>query len=261
VIRRSLWPLVFWGVGAAFVAYGAVIIVPNVETLQQMADLAETLPPSFLQAFGGENVQLFATPEGYLSINLFSWMMPVLAVYSILAGLAVTANEEEQGILDLVISLPLMRWRILLEKTLAYMVIIIANVVLMLIGLWYGVVTTPPMTISNTRLVEATLNMIPGLLLVMAFTVMVSTLARRRNMAAGITSAFLIVSYLVDLLGRAAKGTIWDKLRVVSFYSYHDNPGVMLNGLSWPNVLGLLVVTVLMIAVSVWAFEQRDVGV
>jgi ABC-type transport system involved in multi-copper enzyme maturation permease subunit len=154
-----------------------------------------------------------------------------------------------------------MRWRILLEKTLAYMVIIIANVVLMLIGLWYGVVTTPPMTISNTRLVEATLNMIPGLLLVMAFTVMVSTLARRRNMAAGITSAFLIVSYLVDLLGRAAKGTIWDKLRVVSFYSYHDNPGVMLNGLSWPNVLGLLVVTVLMIAVSVWAFEQRDVGV
>lgn len=261
VLRRSLWALAFWGVGAAIVAYGIVIIVPNVESLQQMGELLETLPPFVLEAFGGEDVTFFATPEGYLSINLFSWMLPVLAVYSILAGLSVTANEEERGIMEVMISLPLMRWRIVLEKTLAYTVIIIANVVIMLAGLWYGVVTTPSMTISHARLVESTLNMIPGLLVVMAFTAMVSTLARRRNVAAGIATVFLIFSYLVDMLGRAAPGTIWDKLRAVSFYSYHDNPGVMMHGLAWSHVIGLLVVSAIMVAVAVWAFEQRDVGV
>ncbi len=261
VMRRSLTPFLLWGVGAAVMAFLVVIIVPSVESLQQMAKLLETFPAFMLQAFGGEDVKFLATPEGYLSINLFSWILPVLAIYSIMAGLNVTANEEEQGILDVVISLPVMRWRIVLEKTLAYTIIIVGNVVIMLVGLWLGVLATPSMTISQARIAESTLNMIPGLLVVFAFTVMVSTLARRRNVAAGIAAVFLLASYFIDLIGRAAKGTVWDQLRALSFYTYHDNPGVMMHGLAWGNVIGLLVVTILMIVVAVWAFEQRDVGV
>ncbi len=261
ILRRSLWPLLFWGAGVAVMAWAVVIIVPNVESLQQMAKLLETFPPAMLEAFGAGEAKFLASPEGYLSLNLFSWIMPVLAIYSIIAGLAVTANEEDQGILDMVISLPLNRWQIVVEKTLGYAVIVIGNVVLMLIGLWIGVKQTPSMTISTGRLVEATLNLIPSLLVVLAFTVMVSTLARRRNVAAGIASAFLLIGYFVDLIGRAAPGTFWDKLRALSFYTYHDNPGVMQHGLSWGNIGILMIASVVMIAISLWAFERRDVGV
>ncbi len=261
VMRRSLTPLLFWGASAGVLGWAIVIIVPSVESLQQMAKLIETFPPALLQAFGGDDVKFLASPEGYLSLNFYSWIMIVLAAYSILAGLAVTANEEEQGSLDVLISLPIPRWRILLEKTLAYSVIIVGNAILTLVGVAIGVAQTPSMSISLTRVAEATLNMIPGMLFMLAFTVLVCTLARRRNVAAGIAGGYLVISYFLDLVGRAAKGTILEQLRVLSFYTYHDNPGVMLKGLAWGNVIGLLAVSIIMIGVALWAFEQRDVGV
>jgi ABC-2 type transport system permease protein len=260
ILRRSVWPLLFWGAGAGVMAYLVVIIVPNVESLQQMAKLLETFPPALLEAFGAGEAKFLASPAGYLSLNLFSWILPVLAIYSILAGLAVTANEEDQGIMDIILSLPLNRWQIVVEKTLAYALIISGNVILTLAGLWIGVRQTPTMAVDTSRLMEASLNMIPSLLVVLAFTVLVSTLVRR-NVAAGLASAFLIVGYFIDLIGRAAPGTFLDKLRLVSFYTYHDNPGVMQHGLAWGNIVGLLIAAALMIAVSVWTFERRDVGV
>lgn len=261
VMRRSLWPLLFWGGGAGLVAWAMVIVIPNAEALQLMAKLVETFPPALLKAFGGEDITFFSTPEGYLSMNLFSWLLPVMAVYSILVGLAVSANEEEQGVLDVLISWPIQRWRILLEKVLAYSAIIVTNMVLILAGLWLGVLQTPAMAISNQRMVEGTLNMIPSALIVFAFTVMAATLVRRRNVAAGLATVVLVASYVVDLVGRAAPGTLMDRLRVISFYTYHDNPGVMVNGLAWGNIVGLLLASVLMIGIASWAFERRDVGI
>lgn len=261
IMRRSLYPLLFWGSGAALVAYAIVIIVPSVESLQQMAKFAETLPPFLLEAFGGSDVKFFATPEGYLSINLFSWMMPVLGAFSILAGLGVTANEEDTGILDVLISQPLPRWQIVIEKTLGYGLIVCLNVVMMLVGLWLGISMTPSMSMNLSRVSEATLNQIPSLLLILTFTILVGTLVRRRNVAAGLASLFLIAGYLIDLIGRAARGSIWDSLRVVSFYNYHDNPGVMMNGLNWGNILLLSGVSLLFLIGAVWLFERRNVGV
>jgi ABC-2 type transport system permease protein len=261
VMRRSWWPILLWGGSAAAMAFLVVIIVPNVEALTQMADMLKAFPPQLLEMFGGEDVKFLATPEGYLSVNLFSWILLVFAAYAVVAGLGVTANEEEQGTMDVLVSLPIPRWRILLEKVLAYSLIIIAMIVLTWLGLAIGVTMTPAMAFNPTRLAEGTLNMIPGTLFILAFTVLMGTLARRRNTAAGIAGGYLVFSYVIDLLGRAAKGSFVDKLRIISFYAYHDNPTVMMKGLVWGNVIGLLVAAVVMIGIAAWAFEQRDVGV
>lgn len=261
VLRRSFWPLVFWGLGAALIAWVMIIVVPNAESLQQIAKLAETFPPTLLQAFGGEDITFLGTPEGYLSLNLFSWLMPVLAGYSVLAGLGVTANEEELGTLDVLISLPLARWRIIVEKCLAYLVLIIGIVLLTLGGLLLGVAMTSGINYNLSRLVEGTLNMLPSLLVVGAFTVMISTIVRRRNVAAGLAIVFLIAGYFIDLVGRATKGTVLDSLRTLSFYTYHDNPSVMQQGPNWGNITLLLAVSVIMVIIALFAFERRDVGV
>jgi ABC-2 type transport system permease protein len=261
VMRRSWWPILLWGGSAAVMAFFVVIIIPSVEMLNKMADLWKSFPPQLLEMFGGEDVKFLVTPEGYLSVNLFSWILLVFAAYAIVAGLGVTANEEEQGTMDVLVSLPIPRWRILLEKVLAYSLIIIAMIVLTWVGLVIGVAVTPAMAFDPTRLAEGTLNMIPGTLFILALTVLMGTLFRRRNTAASIAAAYLVFGYFVDLIGRAAQGSFIDKLRAISFYTYHDNPTVMMHGLVWGNVIGLLVAAVVMIGLAAWAFEQRDVGV
>ena len=261
VMRRSWWPILLWGGSAAVLAFFVVIIIPSVDMLNKMADLWKSFPPQLLEMFGGEDVKFLVTPEGYLSVNLFSWILLLFAAYAIVAGLGVTANEEEQGTMDVLVSLPIPRWRILLEKVLAYSLIVIAMIVLTWLGLVIGVAVTPAMAFNPARLAESTFNMIPGTLFILAFTVLMGTLFRRRNTAASVAAAYLIFGYFVDLLGRAAKGSFMDKLRALSFYTYHDNPTVMMNGLVWGNVIGLLVVAVVMVVIAAWVFEQRDVGV
>ena len=48
-------------------------------------------------------------------------------------GMRVTANEEDSGILDVVLSLPVRRWQVMVEKIAAYLVTIV------MIALWSSV--------------------------------------------------------------------------------------------------------------------------
>jgi ABC-2 type transport system permease protein len=260
-LRRNWRAMLYWGVSVASLVFITVIIVPSVEMLQKVADMLKIFPPAVIQAFGSEDAASLATPEGYLSMSLFSILLLVFAVYAILAGLGVTANEEDQGIMDMMISLPIARWRIVLEKLAAYTLVIVGMILLTLVGFWLAVAVTPSMTISAKQLIESVLNMLPGSLLMLGFTALISTLVRRRNTAAGIAAAFLVASYFIDLMGRAAKGTFLDSLRTVSFYSYYDYSNVMSKGLNWGYVILVLAVAGLLVAGTVWAFRRRDVGV
>jgi ABC-2 type transport system permease protein len=260
-LRRNWRAMLYWGVSVAALVFITVIIVPSVEMLQKVADMVKVLPPALIQAFGGEDAATLATPEGYLSVSLFSVLLLIFAVYALLAGLGVTSQEEDQGIMDIMLSLPIARWRIVLEKLAAYTLIIVGMILLTLVGFWLAVAVTPSMTISAKQLLESVFNMLPGSLLMLAFTALVSTLVRRRNTAAGIAAAFLVVSYFIDVMGRAAKGTFIDSLRAVSFYSYYDYSNVMTKGLNWGYVILVLAVAGLLAAGTVWAFRRRDVGV
>jgi len=176
------------------------------------------------------------------------------------AGLNVTANEEDEGIMDELLSLPVPRWRVVLEKLAAYVVIVLGIVLVSFLGLWAGSQSSA-LEINMGRLVESTLNMIPAILLMLAFTVFIASVVRRKSTATAIAVIFIIASYFIDFLGGSASGTLADTLRAVSFFSYYDAAGVMKNGLDMGSTSLLLAVTAALVVGSVWAFNRRDVGV
>src|SRR5688572_5196057 len=93
-LRRNWRGMLFWGVGIGLIAWLQIIILPDVDSLQQMADLMETLPPIFLQMLGGSNDPAFlSTPQGYLNFRFFGTLPLFLSVYVVAAGLGITANE------------------------------------------------------------------------------------------------------------------------------------------------------------------------
>jgi ABC-2 type transport system permease protein len=260
-LRRSWKGMVYWGVGLGLMAWLQTIIVPDVEALKKMADLMESLPPFLLQAFGTTDITFMTTPEGYMTLQWFSWIVLILAVYAVLSGLNVTANEEERGTMDILLSMPIPRWRVVVEKSLAYTVLIAGIIVLNFLGLWLGVIMTPALSMDTGKLAASTFNMFPPVVLILAFTVLMGTLARRRSVAAALAAVFVVASYFVDTLGKAASETVMNTVRAVSFYSYYDPVTVMQNGLPWANVIGLLVVAVLLVFGAVWAFQRRDINI
>lgn len=260
-LRRGWKGMLGWSIGIALLAFLVVVIVPDVQMLQQMADLMNTLPPVLIQALGGGDVEFMATPEGYLALQYFSFILLVFAIYAVIGGLNVTANDEDRGIMDIVLSLPIPRWRLILEKFLAYALLLIGVVLLPFLGLWLGIAITPAQSgIDMGRIIAATVNAIPAALLVMAFTLFVAALVRRRGLAIAIASVFVVSAYFLDTLGRAAPNSIAETLSYLSFFRYYDVTNVIQHGLNGANIALLLAVTALLLVGGTWFFQRRDVG-
>ncbi|MEP7292533.1 MAG: ABC transporter permease subunit [Chloroflexota bacterium] len=259
-LRRNWKAALYWGIGVALLGVYIIVAIPSVDVLQQYAGLISNMPPVLLAALGITDTAQMVTPEGFMSIGFFGYVMLVLAAYGVIAGLNVTANEEDRGILDMVLSLPIPRWRVLLERYFGYTVLIILMLVLTGGLMWLSTMANAGMTFDTGKMFQGVLNLLPGTLTVLAFTVFAGGLLRSRGTAAAVAAGFVVLSYFIDFIGNAASGTAAANLRVVSFFSYYDGGHVMTTGLQWGNILVLVAAAVALVAAGTWFFERRDIG-
>jgi ABC-2 type transport system permease protein len=114
--RGFLW----WSLGlAGFVAL-IVSVWPTVHSNPSLNKLAQDYPEALqaFLAFGG--AVDYSSAAGYLGIELFSLMVPLLLlVAAIGTGAGSIAVEEERGTLELLLANPVSRTKVVLEKTLA----------------------------------------------------------------------------------------------------------------------------------------------
>lgn len=260
-LRRHWRGMVIWGIGLGFLAWVQMIVLPSVDALEQIAEIFETLPPFLLQAFGGGDVEFLGTPEGYLASQFFSIALLTMAIYAVVVGLNVTSADEERGILDSVLSLPIPRWRLIVERTLAYSVSTLGVVALTYGGLWLGVQMTPALaSLDMERVLMATINIVPGALFALGVTVLIGAAIRRRSTALAIAVGFVIASYFLDTLALAATGTALADARGLSFFRYYDGVEVMRTGLIALNMIILGAGAVIALMLALVAFTRRDVG-
>jgi ABC-2 type transport system permease protein len=254
--------MLWWGLGLGFVFWLQIIIVPDVEAIQQMANLMSSLPPFVMQMFGGGlDASYMATPEGYLSLRTFNAVILIFfAVYAVTSGMNVTANDEDRGIQDMVMALPIKRSQFVLEKLLASGLLAVGVVLMATAGTLLGAAMTPSLALDAGRVTMGMLNFIPGTLLTLAFTALVGVLLRRRGAALGAAALFVVGSYFLDTLGAAASETAAGALRALSYYAYFDGSNVLQNGLNAGNIAVLLGAAVVCAVVSLWAYERRDIG-
>jgi ABC-2 type transport system permease protein len=93
------------------------------------------MPPIILRAVGvGDDLNYFASPEGFVAVGFFGKTLLVLAAYPVVMGLRVTVNEEDSGTIDVLLSLPVARWRVILEKFLAYVVTLVVIVAVLYVS-------------------------------------------------------------------------------------------------------------------------------
>lgn len=258
-LRRTWQQTLWWGLGLGLLGMVGVLVVPLLDAID-FAKMLETLPPIMVQAIGiGDDMTFALTPEGMVALAFFGKMALVFMVYPVVMGMRVTANEETDGIMDMLLSLPVERARIVLEKVAAYLLNMVFLTLIIFVGVWVGsLLIDVPLNIG--RLVASTLNLLPTLTFVLAFTTFVGALLGRRSLALAVVTAFVLSSYMLDTIGGLAKDSAVGSLRVLSFFSHYNPSGVMQYGLSWGTVAGLLVLSVVLVCGAVWAFQHRDVG-
>jgi ABC-2 type transport system permease protein len=262
-LKRVWLETVIWGLGMAALMLFLSAIIQNNEVIEQYRLILESLPPSILKAFGVSSVEILTTAEGFLAFAGFTYGALILSVYGVLSGLAITANDEDEGSLNVLLAMPIHRWQIIVEKYLSYALMLLGIVLLMFGGIAAGsAIFNVPLNLNMMLL--GVLNLMPLSLTVMAVTCFVASLISRKYLVSGIAAAFVVASYFLNVLAGSLDteampaATLLQKLSV---FSYVDSEGLVLSGgLNMLNVGLLLGLSLVLVVISIFAFERRDIG-
>ena len=255
-VRDQRRALVGWSVALAGLCLLQVSYFPTIQDqAAQFEQLIESYPPA-MQAFLGD-LSGITTGPGYLRAQLFSLMLPLLfLVFAIARGADLVAGEEERGALDLTLSLPVSRRRVVLEKAagLAALVALLGLVVWLVLALGdlaFG------MDVGAARLAAAVLMLVLLGWTGGALALAAGCVRGRKGMAIAAASGVMVVSYLLAGLSRLVPDL--EAARPFSLFHQYGGGDALRDGLGW-GALALLAVTVLLLALAVWSFERRDVG-
>lgn len=263
VFRAEIWQRrrsLAWWLGSAFV-YLVFIgsVYPTIRgNAAQIDQLLENYPEVFKVMFGVGEGLLYSSPEGFLHLQVFSFVLPlVLLMFTVGFGARTIAGEEEAGTLDLLLSSPVARRTVVLHKAAAMVVSTVAvgvamTLALLLDGPFFGV------GVRFTHLAGAVTSALLLAVFFGAVAILVGSATGKKVVALGATAGLALASYLVFSL--AALAPWLEGAQRFSPFFYYAEAQPVRNGLDWGHALVLAGLTVLAVAASVFAFERRDVG-
>ena len=251
--RRSL---LSWTVAIALIVLMYAAIWPSIAGQPSLSDFLDQMPAAFRNLFATTGADM-STPVGYIQIELMSFMGPALViVYAIGQGSAAIAGEEDRHTMDLLLSAPLSRTRIILEKAAALVVgtavlVTVTGTALVLEGRLFDL-DLPLDGVTAAMLHLALLGLVFG-----GLALALGAATGHLGLARGIPAAFAVVAYLVNGLGGMVD---WlnPLQRFSPFYQFaaHDP---LRHGVSYPATGVAVATLVVLVAMAVWGFRRRDV--
>ena len=251
--RSMLW----WVVGLVLLTFITILFYPSLSEMPEINDLLGEAD-SVIRAFVGD-IDDLTSPEGFLNSQLYFMLVPLLfVVFAIVIGVGAIAGEERRGTLDLLLSTPLARWRLLLEK---FGSMVVATLALALV-LWLTVVigaAAVGMKLSLSGTAEVTLS--AGLLGIALGTVAltVGSATGKTGLSIGVAGVIAVVSYFLNALAPVVEGL--DPARKVSLFYYYIGADPLTNGINLAHAAVLVGTTLVLLAVALATFERRDLAV
>lgn len=255
-VRRGL---VWWSAGLVGLVALMVAVYPTVRDNPDLNRLIEDYPEAFKAfiAFGGEVD--YVTAAGYLGSELYSFMIPLLFLVAAIGyGAATIAGEEDRGTLDLLLSEPISRRRVALEKLGALTGELVVLGAVLWTSLWIGAVAVG-MEISAAHLAAGTVD---AVLLSLAYGTIAFALGAatgRRTLAIGVSAAAAVAAYLVNSL--AALVDVLETVQPLSPFYHYAVSDPLRTGLDADHALVLLAIAVAAAFVAVATFDRRDIAV
>jgi ABC-2 type transport system permease protein len=248
------------GLGLFMAVYAGFLIAvyPTIASIVQIRDIFDKLPDAFRALFAPGGVDI-TTPEGYIATEFFSVVGPLLFfAYTIAIAGSATAGEEERGTLDLLMALPVPRWRVVLEK---YVSIVVGTVLLgaillggMALG---GVIAGLQLHLEGLAAIVASAVLLA--LLFGALALLLGAWTGRRTLSIGLAFALAITAYFVYSFSQLVE--LLEPVRPLSPYTYYIGDNPLVKGLLPANVAVLAITTLVLVALAVIAFQRRDLRV
>jgi ABC-2 type transport system permease protein len=263
IFLRTLWSfrvaILGWGVGLGILMFVVVAAFDSA-----IGGMPASTKAEFLLAFQSvgwlwDYPKAVVSTGGYATAK-YSFFLTLVSIWALLSGSRILRGQEETGQLDMLLSLPRSRVRVVAEKFGALFV------ALLLIGAIIGLFTyggEAQITSTKFSFADAILEGLMISLLAASFaglSMLISQFTRRRNTAAGITGALFALAIVLNSVSLISPAYDWvGKLSPV-YYFRISKPLVEDYGMNWGAAGVLLLMTLVFAGVGTALFLRRDVG-
>ena len=257
MISSKTWWIVGWSVGIVSLITLTLGFYPSFrDQADDFNDMIEKMPEGIKSLIGmGGGVEPLS-PIGYLSHEIFAFVLPSILMIAAIGLGAGVAGDEEHGLLETVYSLPITRERLILERLGA------ATVLLSVLA---GVACIA--TIATCRIVDldvgasgvvwATVTALALTTAIGAITLFIGGWTGRRSPAVATGTTVAIAGYIITSLAEAGI-EFFRAIRFLSVFSLYNVVDVLRTGSPRWSLLGLIAVACGFSGFALLGVNRRD---
>lgn len=240
---------------SAVLLYVGLLTTPLYNFLPaEFTEVIGDLPEALIAAIGGIDM---STPVGWIQGEHFSLVVPI-AMIAVLAtmGAHAIAGEEEDRTMDLLLSTPMPRSQVVVEKAMA----MVANAALLGVVTFVGVALGIVIGGLDVSIVNAAATSLLATLLGLVFgavALVVSAATGRRQLAIGVAAGLALLSYVVDSFFPLAES--FAPYADLSPFQYYLGADPLSAGMPWGDAGILTAIFVALVAAAVPLFNRRGI--
>lgn len=249
------WEILGWCIGLGLVVLLTMSLY-NAFDQEGIENVVNAVPDSLKSIVG--TADDFKTIPGYIGQQIFGPNGYILAIIaSILLAFSISGNEEDDGRLQTLLTLPVTRSAVFCQKWLALITAIAVLCLAVLIGL-YGGLLVVGQNADFARVMESTLAFF---LMNCAFATIAFSVAMfvgKKGLSIAIVGGYAMASFIITSMAPAVSGLKFiDRFSVLHYY---NNPLIMQNGLKYSQVATLILITTILATIAWIRFNKRNVG-
>ena len=255
-LRGFLGQVLGWGIGLALLG---LLLVPMFDSFaaegESLEHFLELLPAEVMAFFG--DIGAMATPEGWLSVEFFSYMPIILGIFVIQAGAGLLSADEEEGIMDLIIAHPVSRVSLFVGRALAFH----AALAMVLLIAWLGILLPmnwSTMSLAWDEIARPFLALFAEMLLFGSLSLALSMFLPSKRWASMLSGLLLVASFFITGLSQLNEDL--ENIAWLSPLEYYQ-PQETFAGLNSEWILGLIAAAGLFFLLAGWRFLRRDLRV
>ncbi|MEY4366053.1 MAG: hypothetical protein RLZZ305_1397 [Actinomycetota bacterium] len=256
VLTERARGLAGWSLGLVAIVALQVSVYPTIRDSQKgWSDLTEQFPEAFREIL---RISDYTTPSGYLTTELFTFVLPFIFIGVGAAwGARSAAEEEENGTADVLLSLPVSRSSLLATRVLTTWTVLAALGVLLTASLVVGT-SLVDMEVPVRRIVAGAVSLMLLGAVFDAVALLVGSLSGRRGVALGASLGISLAAFVLYSL--APLVTTFDALLPSNPFQWTLGSRPLTDGLDAAYLTGATATIAVLAGLSFAAYSRRDVG-
>ena len=254
---RDRWRAVMgYGLGLVVLATWLGVLFPVMRESDDFVAFMENLPTEMLSVFGMDSAT-FLSAAGFLTAYLYTLFAPLLILFfAISAVVAEIMAEERDGLVDMLLSSPVSRTRVFLEKAGGVGLAALA-LVAVLTGALLVVNPIFELSLSVTGVLAAGLSLWLLGVLFGAVTLVAGTFTGRSVAAGGVAGSLAFLAWFIN--GFSDLYLPLQSIDWASPFTWYQEPNPLMEGVGAGH-LWLAITAAVLVTVATFLFRRRDLA-